>query len=187
MKNLPYATAILFLLIVAPLTAWAAGSTSDPDWQYPKIENFGRIQPLPDAANQPAADKTYKAVFSVTKKAKDRGQPNPGLDRVARAVNLFASAGVPRAKRDFVTVIYGPATASVLSDAQYWEKFGRKNPNTPLIGALTDAGVTVHVCGQALAAHGFDQTWVNPNVDVALSALSDLVIYGNRGYALIPQ
>lgn len=187
MKNLPYATAILFLLIVAPLTAWAAGSTGDPDWQHPKIENFGRIQPLPEAVNQPARNETHKAVFSVTRKAKDRGQPNPGLDHVARAVNLFASAGVARDKRDFVAVIHGPATPSVLSDAAYKKEFGQKNPNTPLIKALTDADVSVHVCGQALAEHGFDQARVNPDIDVALSALSDLIIYGNRGYALIPQ
>ncbi|HDZ39202.1 MAG TPA: sulfur reduction protein DsrE [Marinobacter sp.] len=186
MKKLIYAMAMLLALTVAPITAGAAGSTSNPDWQYPEIENFGRIQPLPDAVNQPALDQTHKAAFSVTRKAKDRGQPNPDLERVARAVNLFASAGVPQAKRDFVAVIYGPATPSVLNDAQYNKRFGQKNPNRELIAALRNAGVKVHVCGQALAGHGFDQAWVDPNVDIALSALSDLVIYGNRGYALIP-
>lgn len=186
MKNVTYAMAVLLLLIMTPLTAGASGSTADPDWQHPEIKNFGRIQPLPDAANQPAPDETHKAVFDITRKAKNVNDPNPGLNKVARTVNVFASAGVARDKRDFVAVIYGPATASVLTDAQYEKRFGHKNPNTPLIAALHEAGVTIHVCGQALAGHGFDQAWINPDVDVVPSAASDLIIYGNRGYTRVP-
>jgi len=181
-------TTVVFLsLVMLSVAASAAGSTGNPQWQYPEIKNFGRIQPLPKAVGQPSPDKTHKAVFDIRKKAKDGSKPNPGLDHVARAVNLFVSAGVARDQRDFVAVIHGPATASMLTDAQYEKRFGQKNPNTPLIAALRDAGVTIHVCGQALAEHGFDQAWVNPKVDVALSALSDLIIYGDRGYALVPQ
>ncbi|WP_353226216.1 hypothetical protein [Salinisphaera hydrothermalis] len=87
--------------------------------------------------------------FDVTKQPNDTSQPNPGLDRVARAVNLFASVGVPSDKRDFVAVIHGPATPSVLTDEQYEKRFGQNNPNTRLIAALHDADVTSHVCGQA--------------------------------------
>ena len=67
------------------------------------------------------------------------------------------------------------------------KQFGQANPNTALIAALRKAGVTLHVCGQALAKHAFDQSWVNNEVDVALSALSDLVIFQSRGYAVVPQ
>lgn len=183
MKNHLFKYAMLLLLIASPL---AAGAGETGKWQYPEIDNFGRMQPMPDAVDQPSPDEEHKALFDVTKSSKDKSKPNPGLDHVARAVNVFASAGVARAKRDFVVIIHGPATISVLNDAQYEKHYGEANPNTQLINALKDAGVTVHVCGQALAEHGFEQAWVNDDVDVALSALSDLVIYGNRGYALVP-
>ncbi|MES1926171.1 hypothetical protein T31B1_12654 [Salinisphaera sp. T31B1] len=174
---------IFSLLLAGSVPAWAAGG----GWQYPAIKDYGGIKPLPDAVNQPSTDARHKAVFDVTKAAKSPDQPNPGLEHVARAVNVFASAGVPVDKLDFVAVVHGPATPSILNDAQYQEQFGQANPNTALIAALRKAGVTVHVCGQALAEHAFDQSWVDDDVDVALSALSDLVIYGERGYALVPQ
>jgi hypothetical protein len=63
-EKLMYAMATLLVLAAAPITAGAAGSTSNPDWQYPEIENFGRIQPPPDAVNQPALDETHKAALS---------------------------------------------------------------------------------------------------------------------------
>lgn len=183
MKTRLFKFMVLFMLIALPLAASAGESGS---WQYPEIDNFGRMQLLPEAVDQPSPDKVHKALFNVTKPSKDKSKPNPGLDHVARAVNVFASAGVARDKRDFVVIIHGPATVSVLNDAQYEKHYGQTNPNTRLIKALKDAGVTVHVCGQALAEHDFEQTWVGANVDVALSALSDLVIYGNRGYPLVP-
>jgi len=183
MKIRLFVLAMLALLIASPL---AAGAADNGAWEHPEIDGFGHIQALPDAVGQPAPDKVHKALFDVTKPSKDKSKPNPRLDHVARAVNVFASAGVARDKRDFVVVIHGPATVSVLNDAQYEKHFDHKNPNQKLIAALREAGVTVHVCGQALAEHGFEQSWVDSNVDVALSALSDLVIYGNRGYPLVP-
>ena len=174
---------ILSVALASVGPALAAGG----DWRYPAIEGYGGIKPLPEAANQPSVKAEHKAVFDVTKAAKSPDQLNPGLERVARAVNVFASAGVPAEKLDFVVVVHGPATPGILNDAQYEKQFGQANPNTALIAALRKAGVTLHVCGQALAKHAFDQSWVNNEVDVALSALSDLVIFPSRGYAVVPQ
>ena len=175
-------TLIVFsLLLAAP--ALAAGRS----WQYPAIEGYGGIKPLPEAANQPSTEAEHNAVFDVTKAAKSPDQPNPGLEHVARAVNVFASAGVPTDKLDFVAVVHGPATPSILENTHYQKQFGGANPNTPLVAALRKAGVTIHVCGQALAKHEYDQSWVDNHVGVALSALSDLVIFQNRGYAVVPQ
>ena len=176
----------LIILSVA-LASVGPALAAEGDWRYPAIEGYGGIKPLPEAANQPSVEAEYKAVFDVTKAAKSPEQPNPGLEHVARAVNVFASAGVPTEKLDLVVVVHGPATPSILNDSQYEKQFGQANPNTALIAALSEAGVTLHVCGQALAKRAFDQSWVNNEVDVALSALSDLVIFQNRGYAIVPQ
>jgi len=171
-------------LLLSALPALATQPAADDGyWQTPAIQGYGRVHPRPDAAEQPSPDQTYKVVFNITKGADDPSQPNPGLDHVARAVNVFASAGVPADKLDFVAVIHGPATASVLNADAYESQTKTANPNIELIGRLRRAGVKIEVCGQALSDHDYKDDWVNPDVIITLSALSDLAIYGNRGYA----
>jgi intracellular sulfur oxidation DsrE/DsrF family protein len=105
---------------------------------------------------------------------------------VARAVNLFASAGVPQSHLNLVVVIHGTATPIVLDNAHYQEKFKLENPNIALIDALEKAGVKVAVCGQALAGNKFPQEWVYPKIENTLSAITDIVILEKNGYVLIP-
>lgn len=175
----PLLVAGLWLALAAP------GALAETGLQYPAIQGHGGVTPLPDAANQPSPETAHKAVFELRTTPDDPGRLNPGLERVARAVNVFAAAGVPADRREFVVVVHGPATRDVLDDAHYRREYGTANPNTALIAALRQAGVSVHVCGQALAKHAFESDWVDDHVHVALSALSDLVIYGERGYALV--
>lgn len=180
-KLLAIAGASVAAALLLSATAGAAGMK----WTYPAIAGYGPVHPLPDAAVQPSKTRVYKAVFDVTAKASDMAKPNPGLDHVARAVNVFASAGVPLSHLKFVAVVHGPATAAILDNAHYHAKFGTDNPNIALISALRKAGVKVVVCGQALADNDYEHAWVNKDVTITLSALSDLVIYGNQGYAYV--
>ena len=150
----------------------------------PVIEGHGRMVPLPNAAEQPDVSAQYKAVFDVTGNSDDKSV-NGGLDHVARAVNVFASAGVPLDHLHFVAVIHGQATPIVLDNAHYKEKFGVDNPNIDIMQKLAAAGVKLEVCGQAIHGMHIDESWVFKPVTVTLSGLSDLVIYGNRGYAYI--
>ena len=55
-----------------------------------------------------------------------------------------------------------------------------------LIGELGKAGVKVVVCGQALAHNKFPHDWVNRDVEVTLSAISDVIILEQQGYVLFP-
>lgn len=110
---------------------------------------------------------------------------SPGLDRVARLVNLFALSKVPPGKLKIVAVLHGGATAASLDNAHYREKYQVDNPNIKLIEALKRTGVAVYVCGQAVAHNGFAQSWVNKDVPVALSAMMVLAHYQNEGYALV--
>lgn len=188
MNVLAKSTLILAALLLGGMsaTALAAGHPAGY-WQYPAIKGYGPVHPRPKAAAQPSKHTIYKVVFNVTKGAGDMSQPNPGLDHVARAVNVFASAGVPLDHLRFVAVIHGPATASVLDAKAYEQKFKTVNPNPKLIKALRKAGVRVEVCGQALSDNHFSNAEVNPEVTITLSALSDLAIYGHRGYAFEQQ
>jgi len=154
-------------------------------WVTPAIK-AGPMHPLPDAAYQPSQNKVYKAVFAVTRPSRGDNDPDGGLTPVARAVNIFASAKVPMAHLKFVVLIYGmDATPMVLDNAHYKKRFGTDNPNLEVIHELKKAGVKVVVCGQALAASGIKHGWVDPDVTIALSALSTMVMLQDQGYALL--
>lgn len=175
------------VLALAFLTGVQGAVAAPIQWSYPAVAHYGPVRPLPNAALQPDKGREYKAVFDVTTPIKNPSRADPGLDHVARAVNVFASARVPRDHLHFVAVLHGPATRAVLDDARYRELYGRANPNLPLLKALRQAGVELEVCGQALADNHYRRAWVSPSVRVTLSALSDLIIYQNEGYAVVKQ
>jgi hypothetical protein len=81
----------------------------DTKWVNPTIHEGGAVVSLPDSGMQPSKTTEYKVVFNVTN-AGANDKINPGLDRVARAVNIFTSAGVPASHLHFIAVIHGPAT-----------------------------------------------------------------------------
>lgn len=148
------------------------------------IKGYGDFVPLPHAAVQPDRNTQYKAVFDITSGKTSKGVNAP-LYHVARAVNVFASAGVPLKNLHFVAVIHSAATPIVLDNARYRKRYGKDNPNLKLIAELRAAGVKIEVCGQALADLHIDHAWVAKDVTITLSALSDNIIYGNKGYAYI--
>lgn len=162
-------------------------NAADTQWAYPAIQKYGPVHPLPKAGVQPKAHHVYKAVFDVTSGIKDPAKPEGGLDHVARAVNVFASAGVSTRNLRFVAILHGPSTPAILNNAAYKKKYGVDNPNVPLIDALRKAGVHVDVCGQALADLGIDHADVYNQVQIDLSALATTVIYGDMGYAYMKQ
>jgi len=165
--------------------AWAAPPAMIGPWVTPAVK-AGPMHPLPDAAYQPDKTTVYKAVFAVTRPSKGAKDPDGGLTPAARAVNVFASAGVPLDHLKFVVLIYGmEASPMVMDNAHYKKRFGKDNPSLAVIHALTKAGVKVVVCGQALAAGGIKHEWVDPDVTIALSALSTMVILQDQGYAVL--
>ena len=80
---------------------------------------------------------------------------------------------------------HGGAWQDVLSNEAYKEKFGVDNPNLPLINALDAAGVDVIICGQTASYRGMTKQTINPNVKMALSAMTALLQYQNQGYRFI--
>lgn len=181
-------SSLLLAFAALALMAFQPARAADTQfWQNPVIKSEGAIHPLPDAVFQPKRNVTYKALFSVTKGEKDPKKVNGGLAHVARAVNVFASAHVPLKHLKFVVIIHGKAVPAVLDNAHYKEKFGVDNPNLKLISELRAAGVRLAVCGQAVAGYKYKYSWVNPDIKVALSALSTLIVLQHEGYALFPM
>jgi intracellular sulfur oxidation DsrE/DsrF family protein len=174
------------MLAAASLSAHAGTMDSPGFWTTPTISGYGKIHYLPNGAFKPQRGKTYKVVFSLTQGAQNPDQVDPALDHVARAVNLYVAAGVPLSKLKFVAVASGGATSLVLDDAHYRAQFGVPNPNLALIEALKKDGVTIAVCGQAMAEHHFEYDWLNPRVTLSLSALTTITTLQQAGYALMP-
>jgi intracellular sulfur oxidation DsrE/DsrF family protein len=176
-----FSVALSGFLGFATVTAIA----EDAKWINPTITDYGAVVSLPQTGMQPSKNIDYKVVFNVTTGG-DNEKVNPGLERVARAVNIFTSADVPASHLHFVAVVHGPATPSILDHPHYRQKFNIDNPNVKLIDELTKAGVKVVVCGQALAHNKFPHDWVNRDVEVTLSAISDVIILQQQGYVLFP-
>lgn len=173
--------------VVLGLALASSGTMAGDDfWQTPIIHTAGRIHELPQAAYQPDAKASYKVVFGLTAAAAKPDQINPGLQRVARTINLYAAAGVPLEHLHFVAIASGGATSLALDDAHYRKQFGVANPNLPVIGELRQAGVDVAVCGQAVAEHGYPFDGIDKRVTVALSALTTITELQQKGYALAP-
>lgn len=178
-----------FATLALACTAVAAqqSPTDAGFWSTPTVQGYGKVHLLPKAAYQPDRNATYKIVFALTKAAKTPAEVNPALDHVARTVNLYVGSGVPLSHLKFVAVAFGDATPLALDDAHYQAKFGTANPNLKLIRMLRKDGVDVAVCGQAVAEHQFEYSWVDKSVTTALSGLTTITTLEHQGYDLMPM
>jgi intracellular sulfur oxidation DsrE/DsrF family protein len=183
MRIIPKLLAVI--AIAACSSAVQAADTPADFWTTPTVQGYGKIHYLPDASYRPQADQNYRIVFSITQPSKSPESVNVALDHVARAVNLYAAAGVPLDHLKFVAVVSGPATPLVLNDAQYRAAYGIANPNLPLVAELRKAGVDVAVCGQAVAEHEFQYDWVDKAITLSLSALTTVTTLEHQGYSLL--
>jgi len=162
-----------------------AAPSGHGDWVYPVVKGYGGVHPLPNAAVQPDKDTAYKAFFYVTWGSDKPSDVNPGLVHVARAVNVMAEADVPLSHLHYVALIHEKAIVTTLKNDYYHLRKGTDNPNLKLLHELHQAGVKLLVCGQALAGAKIKHAWIDPDVEVSLSALSDQIIYGDKGYAFV--
>lgn len=192
--RLPYRSAgLLGAGLVLSLSAFAEPAATQPDHAgggparlTPTIAGYGEMYALPDAAYQPQKDQVYRVVFALSKGPQKPEEVTPGLDAVARAINLYTAAGVPLDHLKFVAVFYGPATGAALDAAHYKDHFKVDDPDIDLIHKLRAAGVDVVVCGQAYLGQGFPADGLNKEVRLALSALTTITALQAQGYALMP-
>ncbi len=172
---------IYFLLGLLLLTAPTVAQTL----VNPLIKTGGGMYAVPEA--EPIADEamTYKIVADLSRAADKPDSLNPGLDRLARLVNLHIAAGISKAKLDIVAVIHNVAGPVILSDEAYRKRFGMANPNTALINELAANGVKIYICGQTLYGRKLNKETRNPNIRVAKAALLVLTTLELKGYAPI--
>lgn len=168
----------------SPARGPGKGAGVAPKLNFPIIAKHGGVLPRPTALEPPRA--SAKVVFDATADSKP-DEANKGLDRVARLLNLYGTAGMKTSDVKIAMVLHGEATKSVLSDAAYKTRFEvEQNPNLPLIRELQKAGVEVFVCGQALNYKGFSDAEVAEGIQIAAAALTVLINKQSDGYAYIP-
>ncbi|UWX53852.1 DsrE family protein [Maribacter litopenaei] len=155
------------------------------EWETPIIKGYGKIKNFKDVAVQPDASIEYKLVFDITSDSEMDGV-NKGLWKIARVINMLGSADIPSDKVHIVAAIHGAATFATLNDTKHQVKYDKVNPNTELLGLLKNYGVELFVCAQATAARNITAEDLNPNTELALSAMTVLANYQLQGYALMP-
>lgn len=167
-------------------TAAPAAEPSPPGlWVYPVIRGYGGVRPRPDLPSNLSPGTDYRIIVDVVHDNSDHAQVIGSLTRLARLVNLMAYAGIPRDHVHIAAVIEDMAGYSVLTNEAYRKQFNVDNPNLTLLHELKSSGVELMVCAQALAEHRWRDSDVSPDVTVTLSALTDFVIYGQRGYSFM--
>ena len=167
----------------APSTA--TPPVADPNLLFPIIEGYGGVVAVADAVEPPRAG--MKLVLDVTSEAKKPEEVNKGLDRAARLLNLYGTAGLKASDISITVVLHGEATKSVLSDEAWESRLQMKhNPNLPLIRLLQKAGVEVIVCGQALSYKKIERGEVAGEIPVAAAALTVLLNRQADGFAYVP-
>ena len=191
-RNLLFTFAFLCLF---PATSGAHPSSSPPaadagvdmaseEESFPRIEGAGGVFAVP--AEMPERNTVHRLVLDAAGDARTPAGLNRRLDAAARAVNLYALAGVPPENAKIAVVVHGKATAAVLSDEAFNAKFGKANPDADLLAKLRRAGVEVYVCGQALRHQGYSLEDVHADVRVSLSAMTKLASLQAAGYSLVP-
>lgn len=169
------------------LAVMLASGVSAQNWVYPVIKDYGPALSLPNAAVQPDTTLQYKILFDI---ASDKTEGSAGfnsqLAHVGRLINVFATAGIKPERMKLVAVVHSAATPIILTDEQYKATYNKDNPNTKLINELKEAGVVLYVCGQSLGDFEYQDSWVNPDITVALSAQVVIPTYELKGYAYMP-
>ncbi len=178
---------ILFALLLATLIVESSFAMAAPPTQrFLRIASAGGVYKLTGKVEMPATNGIHRLVIDATSDETNAMGINRHLESAARALNLYALAGVANDNVKVAVVIHGKATTVALSGDVFRRKFGRSNRDAALIDDLKNAGVEIFVCGQALTQQGFQLGDVHNNVTVSLSAMTALADLQARGYALIP-
>jgi intracellular sulfur oxidation DsrE/DsrF family protein len=172
----PLRALVLASLVAAPALADAL--------LPPVVQGYGEVTPVEAAGEKPDPALDYKVVLNATKGG-GADAPPPFLDKAAKVANLLAQSGVPAQHRHVVVILQAAATTAVLNDKGLKARGLTRNPSAELIARLNAAGVSVRVCGQALAGAKIARDEVLPGIQVDLSALTTVSTLQLKGYALL--
>jgi intracellular sulfur oxidation DsrE/DsrF family protein len=175
---------ILILTSIVLSTSQVLSAQSNPKWETPLIKGYGPIKYFKNADMQPKKNIEYKVVVKMTGDAMRKGI-NRKLFLISRLVNMLHAGGVSEKNIHIVGVIFGKATSIVLNNEAYQKRFHKNNPNLDVIKKLTQHGVKLNVCDQALAEHKIQKNEVNKNIQPVLAGNIAILTYQQENYLLI--
>ena len=169
------------LLVAVPLEAQQA-----PRRTGPVIRSAGSVFEVPRVDLDTPLNLTCRVAFDVSQAAESPTDLNPGLNTVARFLNMHAQAGVPLRQLQVAVVMHGSAGKDLLQDYAYRPRLGVENPNAELLRELAVAGVRLILCGQTATSRGLPTDSLFEPVEVALSAMTALLVLQEKGYHVNP-
>jgi len=176
MRTCPFILSICFLCVSSVLFAQDYG---------PVIQDYGPSWEINAPDYPTSSDLPYRVVFDVAKGPESPSEENPSIITLARFLNMHAKAGVPVEQLRVIAVMHGGAARHALDDEAYRERYGVVNPHTDLFRQLKEAGVKVYLCGQSMHARQLPRESINPDIGLALSAMTVLIKAQAEGYSVI--
>ena len=149
------------------------------------IPEYGQTFKVPNPDINTEKDQEFKVVFDIADSPEDPSQLNRYFETVARFLNMHENAGVPLENLKPVMVVHGSAAYGLLKNEFYTEEFGTDNPNLELLDALHNAGLQVVLCGQTAGSRDITKEKRWEHTQLALSAMTALIQFQNKGYQLI--
>jgi intracellular sulfur oxidation DsrE/DsrF family protein len=172
---------IILILLAFPVFAVAQNSQAGP-----YIPDFGKVYQIPNPDLETDKTAEYKVLFDVYQKQTNPAKVNRQLNTAARFLNMHGQAGVPLENLKVVCVVHNKAGFDMMDNESYKAKYGVDNPNIKIMEQLTAAGAEIYICGQTAYSRGIDTQKLATPVKMALSAMTAIVTYGNKGYNIIP-
>jgi intracellular sulfur oxidation DsrE/DsrF family protein len=174
-----------FLILTLATTTPVMGQALGPSQTGPVIDGYGPVYDVAGITLPASPDQVYRAVFDVAQAPTENDVVNARIETVARYLNMHVRAGIPTEKMEVALVLHGGAGRYALKNDAYKKRFGVDNPSLPLLDALRAAGVQIVLCGQTANSRGYRPEERAASVDLALSAMTALVMFQSAGYALI--
>ena len=153
----------------------------------PVIKGYGPVFAIKNRSVKLLQNFKYKVVFDVLNSPDSADKLNRRIESIARFINMHAINGVKLENMDIAAVFHGHAAKDLLNNKAYQEKYLFKNPNIELIEKLRKAGVKFYICGQSVRFGGFHKEDLLHPGDLALSAMTTLVVLQQQGYQLLPN
>ncbi len=146
--------------------------------EFPIIKQNGEAFFTPKAVETPDNMKEYQVLFDITKTAGNKEKINPGLEHIARFINVYGLYDVPLSNMNIAAIIHGDAIEIATNHEGHTD-------NQKLIEALMKNGVQFYVCSQSLFHNNYIPDDVNKNMIIAASAMNVLVDFQIKNFQIL--
>ncbi len=170
----------LLVLLLSSLALHGQGKKTGPI-----LENYGAVWSVPNPEFATAIDEEYKVVFDIMDSPASAAQRNLKIETAARFLNMHVQAGVPIENLKVALVVHNKASKDLLANKHYQKQYSVANPNADMIKELLKSNVSIILCGQSSYSRNIPIEDTIEGTQLALSAMTALVLLQNEGYRLI--